>query len=184
MKRFTKLSLVALVLLVLSLTLAPRKASAHPMGNFSINQYSALTIGQDKVEIRFVLDMAEIPTFQELGSIRPDHSTDLTPDQRTGYINGKVADISRNLSLTLNGSPLVLNVEKTSSHSRQAAAGCRPLGLRSITLHSLMGWQTATLYTKIPTSSTAWLERSNRRPGHRHDVPRNRMCHRQTLPTL
>jgi nickel/cobalt transporter (NicO) family protein len=113
MKRFTKLSLVALVLLVLSLSLAPRRASAHPMGNFSINQYSALTIGQDKVEIRFVLDMAEIPTFQELGSIRPDHSTDLTPDQRTAYINSKVADISRNLLLTLNGNPLVLNAEKT-----------------------------------------------------------------------
>ncbi len=113
MKRFTKLSLVALVLLVLSLTLAPRKASAHPMGNFSINQYSAITIGQDKVAIRFVLDMAEIPTFQELGNIRPDHSTDLTADQRTGYINGKVADLSRNLSLTLNGNPLMLNVEKT-----------------------------------------------------------------------
>ena len=113
MKRLTKLSLVMLVLLALSLTLAPRKASAHPMGNFSINQYSALTIGQDKVDIRFVLDMAEIPTFQELGNIRPDHSTDLTPDQRTGYINGKVADISRNLSLTLNGNPLMLNVEKT-----------------------------------------------------------------------
>ena len=113
MKRFTKLSLVALVLLALSLTMTPRKASAHPMGNFSINQYSALTIGQDKVDIRFVLDMAEIPTFQELGNIRADHSTDLTPDQRSGYINGKVADISRNLSLTLNGNPLMLNVEKT-----------------------------------------------------------------------
>ncbi|HST04966.1 MAG TPA: sulfite exporter TauE/SafE family protein [Chloroflexia bacterium] len=113
MKRFTKLSLVALILLTLSLTLSPRKASAHPMGNFSINQYSALTIGQDKVDIRFVLDMAEIPTFQELSNIRPDHSTDLTSDQRTTFISGKVADISRNLSLTLNGSPLMLNVEKT-----------------------------------------------------------------------
>jgi ABC-type nickel/cobalt efflux system permease component RcnA len=113
MKRFTKLSLVALVLLALLLSLTPRKASAHPMGNFSINQYSALTIGQDKVDIRFVLDMAEIPTFQELGNIRPDHSTDLTSEQRTGYVNGKVTDLSRNLSLTLNGNPLVLNVEKT-----------------------------------------------------------------------
>jgi len=113
MKRFTKLSLVVLVLLALLFSLTPRKASAHPMGNFSINQYSALTIGQDKVDIRFVLDMAEIPTFQELGNIRPDHSTDLTSEQRTCYINGKVADLSGNLSLTLNGNPLVLNVEKT-----------------------------------------------------------------------
>jgi ABC-type nickel/cobalt efflux system permease component RcnA len=83
------------------------------MGNFSINQYSAITVGKGLVRIRFVLDEAEIPTFQDLGSIRPDHSTDLTPEQRDSLINGKVADISRNLSLTVNGSPLALHVDRT-----------------------------------------------------------------------
>jgi ABC-type nickel/cobalt efflux system permease component RcnA len=113
MNKLTRTGLVALLLLALSLAFTARGASAHPMGNFSINQYSALTVGRDKVSIRFVLDEAEIPTFQDLGAIRPDHSTDLTPDQRATLINGKVAGISRNLSLTLGGSHLALHVDRS-----------------------------------------------------------------------
>src|SRR5271167_1567218 len=39
---------------------------AHPMGNFSINHYSKITIGQNSVEIIYLVDMAEIPTYQEM----------------------------------------------------------------------------------------------------------------------
>jgi len=113
MNRITRTGLVALVLVALSLALVPRNASAHPMGNFSINDYSALTIGSDKVDIHFVLDEAEIPTFQDLGEIRPDHSTDLTPDQRNAFINGKVSAITANISLTVNGKALPLKVDST-----------------------------------------------------------------------
>jgi len=38
---------------------------AHPMGNFSINHYSKIRIERRSVEIRYLIDMAEIPTFQE-----------------------------------------------------------------------------------------------------------------------
>ena len=39
---------------------------AHPMGNFSINHYSKIKIGQKSVEILYLVDMAEIPTYQEI----------------------------------------------------------------------------------------------------------------------
>ncbi len=39
---------------------------AHPMGNFSINHYSRLTAGPNGVELLYVLDLAEIPTFDLL----------------------------------------------------------------------------------------------------------------------
>jgi len=35
------------------------------MGNFSVNHYSKITIGGRSIEIRYLIDMAEIPTFQE-----------------------------------------------------------------------------------------------------------------------
>jgi len=38
---------------------------AHPMGNFSINHYSKLKIAPNSVEVSYIIDMAEIPTFQE-----------------------------------------------------------------------------------------------------------------------
>jgi hypothetical protein len=39
---------------------------AHPMGNFSVNHYSRIRVERNFVELRYVIDMAEIPTFQEL----------------------------------------------------------------------------------------------------------------------
>ncbi|HVR16660.1 MAG TPA: hypothetical protein VMS25_09885, partial [Candidatus Limnocylindrales bacterium] len=42
------------------------RATAHPLGNFSISHYSAIRIGKDAVELRYIIDMAEIPTFQEM----------------------------------------------------------------------------------------------------------------------
>ena len=41
-------------------------AFAHPMGNFSINHYSKIKVNQKSIEIRYLIDMAEIPTFQEM----------------------------------------------------------------------------------------------------------------------
>src|SRR5271170_5047242 len=55
-----------LVLWLLVLMLSSATSVAHPMGNFSINHYSKLKIGQKSVEIHYLVDMAEIPTFQEM----------------------------------------------------------------------------------------------------------------------
>jgi ABC-type nickel/cobalt efflux system permease component RcnA len=41
--------------------------SAHPMGNFSVNHYSRLTFRSGGMELTYVLDLAEIPTFQLMG---------------------------------------------------------------------------------------------------------------------
>src|SRR5580692_6362391 len=48
----------------LALTVLSLAAMAHPMGNFSINHYSRLHFRQSGVELTYVLDLAEIPTFQ------------------------------------------------------------------------------------------------------------------------
>src|SRR6202050_671577 len=55
-----------IVLLLFVLILSSATALAHPMGNFSINHYSKVTIKQGSIEILYLIDMAEIPTFQEL----------------------------------------------------------------------------------------------------------------------
>lgn len=41
-------------------------AIAHPLGNFTVNQYARITVGADRATIRYVIDMAEISTLQEL----------------------------------------------------------------------------------------------------------------------
>ena len=57
--------LVVLVALAALAAAAPA-ASAHPLGNFTVNQYSRIEVAPAGIDVRFVLDMAEIPTLQEL----------------------------------------------------------------------------------------------------------------------
>jgi nickel/cobalt exporter len=54
------------IVLLLICLLSSTTAFAHPMGNFSVNHYSKVTIKQGSVEILYLIDMAEIPTFQEM----------------------------------------------------------------------------------------------------------------------
>ncbi|MGA9041075.1 MAG: hypothetical protein WB421_11110 [Terriglobales bacterium] len=55
-----------LALLAIFLFLGCGTANAHPMGNFSINHYSKITIGEKSVDVLYLVDMAEIPTYQEM----------------------------------------------------------------------------------------------------------------------
>ena len=45
----------------------PAVAEAHPLGNFTVNRYSLVQLDRGSVHVTFVLDEAEIPTFQDLG---------------------------------------------------------------------------------------------------------------------
>jgi len=49
------------------LALAAGTAAAHPLGNFSVNHLSVVRISDDRVDVRYLLDQAEIPTFRERG---------------------------------------------------------------------------------------------------------------------
>jgi len=59
LRRSTRLGALALCWLLL----CPAGTPAHPMGNFSINHYSGIRLEQNFVELRYLIDMAEIPTF-------------------------------------------------------------------------------------------------------------------------
>jgi nickel/cobalt exporter len=55
--------LVVLVSLAVAL-LAPVAAQAHPLGNFTINRFARVEVSGHRLYVRYVLDLAEIPTFQ------------------------------------------------------------------------------------------------------------------------
>jgi nickel/cobalt exporter len=44
---------------------APSAALGHPLGNFTVNRLAAVDLAGDRVYVRYVLDLAEIPTYQE-----------------------------------------------------------------------------------------------------------------------
>jgi nickel/cobalt exporter len=53
---FLSAALAALVL--------PVAATAHPLGNFTVNRFSRIQVAGPRIYVRYVLDLAEIPTFQ------------------------------------------------------------------------------------------------------------------------
>ena len=58
MKKIVVLVAAGLALLTAS------AAAAHPLGNFTINRFSRIEVSGSRVYVLYVLDMAEIPTFQ------------------------------------------------------------------------------------------------------------------------
>src|SRR5204862_220601 len=55
--------LVVLTGLLAALAL-PAAASAHPLGNFTVNHFARVQVSGHTLYVRYVLDMAEIPTYQ------------------------------------------------------------------------------------------------------------------------
>jgi ABC-type nickel/cobalt efflux system permease component RcnA len=92
----------------LGLCLLPSTGRAHPMGNFSVSHYSSLAVEDNAVELRHVLDLAEIPTFQEI------QETGITPDAGHAsvgpYLARKVEALTEGLRLELDGRRLDLRV--------------------------------------------------------------------------
>jgi nickel/cobalt transporter (NicO) family protein len=80
----------ALIAVVLALATAP-PAEAHPLGNFSVNHLSTVSVSAHRVDVRYVLDQAEIPTVQERGLSRAE------------VLRRKLDEIERGLTLTVNG---------------------------------------------------------------------------------
>ena len=74
------------------------------MGNFSISHYAGITIEGHFVEVRYFIDMAEIPTFQE---IQQNSIVAQSNDPRVqSYLSSQAEAFKTNLLLTLNGQPL------------------------------------------------------------------------------
>jgi len=72
-------------LIILGILLAPGVSLAHPLGNFSISHYTSLRIERHAVALRYVLDLAEIPTFQEL------QATGMVPEEGHPSLPGYLA---------------------------------------------------------------------------------------------
>jgi ABC-type nickel/cobalt efflux system permease component RcnA len=55
---------IVLLLAVAAALLAPAAALAHPLGNFTVNRFARVEVAGHRLYVRYVLDLAEIPTYQ------------------------------------------------------------------------------------------------------------------------
>src|SRR5215470_4850073 len=82
---------------------------AHPLGSFSISQYTALQIDENAVALRYFIDMAEIPTFQELQT--REIPADPTDARVAPYLRETAGALAKGLVLEVNGRRLPLDVK-------------------------------------------------------------------------
>lgn len=99
---------IFLALCLALLSIPEVEAVAHPLGNFSVNQYSALRISKGEIAIRYVVDMAEIPTFQE---IQEAGLTPMAGAASASYLLRKVENLREGLALEVNGRKIALRTE-------------------------------------------------------------------------
>jgi ABC-type nickel/cobalt efflux system permease component RcnA len=105
-------AIVALVALAaMSATLLmPAMASAHPLGNFTINHYNGIRVGRDAVLVDHVADHAEIPTFSERRQMDTDGDGSVSASEAAGYESRQCADVAGLLHLTAGGQALPLTL--------------------------------------------------------------------------
>ena len=84
-------ALTGAVLTMALLAVASPAALAHPLGNFSVNHLTKVRVSADRVDVLYILDQAEIPTFQE------------RDEPRSQVLAAKRAEITRGLQLKVNG---------------------------------------------------------------------------------
>jgi nickel/cobalt exporter len=105
---------LAVGLALLAALIAPAGASAHPLGNFTVNRYAGIELAGSSTYVRYALDLAEIPTYQLRAEIRAP---------------GYPARLARQLELTLDGRRAPLRVLESRVAQRPGAGGLKTLRL-------------------------------------------------------
>jgi ABC-type nickel/cobalt efflux system permease component RcnA len=172
-----KRAICALVVVAVAAAALVSTAAAHPLGNFTINRSAAVELSGNTLYVSYVLDLAEIPTFQ---------------DRQAGVrARDYVRRIRRGLHLTVDGALVPLNVvAERLAHPRGQGglrttrlelvlsgpklAGQRTIRLRDETYAGRIGWKEVVVAAshggRVDTSSAPTVSRSNRLRSYPKDL--------------
>jgi ABC-type nickel/cobalt efflux system permease component RcnA len=81
---------------------------AHPMGNFSINHYTKISLERNGIRLSYIIDLAEIPTYQEMqqGNV----TADVADRAVKRFVESRGAELGRGLSLLVDGKKVPLRL--------------------------------------------------------------------------
>jgi nickel/cobalt transporter (NicO) family protein len=99
------------ILLILIAILFARLIEAHPMGNFSISHYSRLEYIKDGVLLTHIVDMAEIPSYQEMEFLDTDHNSTISDQEKVRYAERISNQLLANLKVKMNNVILTFKIQ-------------------------------------------------------------------------
>jgi ABC-type nickel/cobalt efflux system permease component RcnA len=104
-------------------------AAAHPLGNFTVNAYSGLRVGPDRLVVDYVVDMAEIPTFQTRQAIDADRDGQVGGAEAARWRDRECPRLAGGLRTTVDGRALPLAVTGSALSFPEGVGGLATLRL-------------------------------------------------------
>ena len=98
------------VLVVVGVLLIPVAASAHPLGNFTINTSAGIVLSPGAARIDYVVDMAEIPTVQARPQLDLDADGATSEAERSAYATATAPTLLANLDLRVGERAVALEI--------------------------------------------------------------------------
>jgi ABC-type nickel/cobalt efflux system permease component RcnA len=122
-------------------------ALAHPLGNFTINHFTRIEVGAEKIRLRYVIDMAEIPTLQELQGIIGNSDGLPSKTELDAYAARATARYVDGLLLVVDGTHFPLQVVATHAKLLTGAGGLQTMRIE------------CDVVPAIPSNTTAAVQR-------------------------
>ena len=110
---------------------------AHPLGQLSVNHFTRLTMvgGADGgVVVRYVVDLAELPTFRETQLADTDASGEVSAAEMEAYLDTVTRNYLDGLILTVEGLPVALTLTGRSGEILPGQTGSAAMGLATLRL--------------------------------------------------
>ncbi|PZR56940.1 MAG: hypothetical protein DLM53_01135 [Candidatus Eremiobacter antarcticus] len=96
-------------------------ANAHPLGNFTINHLAKIQASAQRLRVHYVLDLAEIPTFQIMHQRAP--AGNWTPKVMQAWADSEVSLVQTGLQIASDGEALQLHSLGAKARTRPGAGG-------------------------------------------------------------
>jgi nickel/cobalt transporter (NicO) family protein len=115
----------------------PVVASAHPLGNFTINRYNGLAVGPDWIQLDRVVDMAELPTVQARQQMDANGDGGVADAEAAAWARQACRDGASELGLKVAGQPVALSATRAGLAFTAGQAGL--LTLRHVCTYEATG---------------------------------------------
>ncbi len=98
-------------------------ASAHPLGNFSVNVYNGIVIEPDEVLIEHVVDLAELPTVQAMPQLDADGDDSIAVAELDAFAQDRCDVAVRNLEFRTGDALAALTLDSSAATVAEGQAG-------------------------------------------------------------
>nr|MBA3243156.1 hypothetical protein [Acidobacteriota bacterium] len=100
---------------------------AHPLGNFTVNNFARVRVEAGGVRVRYVVDMAEIPTFQESQAMDENKDGSVSNEEAAVYLERLAPRLLEGIVLTSDGARIPLSIAAKTISMPKGTGGLQTL---------------------------------------------------------